>query len=138
MRRAPRSRRADPRVPYKTLCRSKLIVLEGRRFNEYRKMNIPQAVCCPNGELAYRIHELLPDEETTVVINCAGRTRSIIGAQTLINLGIRNPVFALENGKHGRYLEGLELAHGRARKYGRPATGGAGKGGGIRGKTWRV
>ncbi|NYT84824.1 rhodanese-like domain-containing protein [Pollutimonas harenae] len=94
-----------------------LLVLDGRPFNEYRKMNIPQAVCCPNGELAYRIHELVPDEKTTVVINCAGRTRSIIGAQTLINLGIPNPVFALENGTQGWYLEGLDLEHGSKRKY---------------------
>lgn len=112
-----------PRISARDLSRlmedgHKLLVLDGRPFNEYRKMNIPQAVCCPNGELAYRIHELLPDEETTVVINCAGRTRSIIGAQTLINLGIRNPVFALENGTQGWYLEGLELEHGSTRKYG--------------------
>src|SRR3546814_5330278 len=95
-----------PRISARDLSRlmedgHKLLVLDGRPFNEYRKMNIPQAVCCLNGELAYRIHELLPDEETTVVINCAGRTRSIIGAQTLINLGIRKPVFALEYGTPG-------------------------------------
>lgn len=112
-----------PRISARELSRMmedghKLVVLDGRPFNEYQKMNIPQAVCCPNGELAYRIHELVPDEQTTVVINCAGRTRSIIGAQTLINLGIRNPVFALENGTQGWYLEGLELEHGSNRKYG--------------------
>ncbi|HEY3046494.1 MAG TPA: rhodanese-like domain-containing protein, partial [Polaromonas sp.] len=75
-----------------------VVVLDGRPFSEFQKMNIPTATSCPNGELALRIHELVPSEQTRIVVNCAGRTRSIIGAQTLINLGLRNPVFALENG----------------------------------------
>ncbi len=75
-----------------------LVVLDGRPYAEFQKMSIPGAICCPNGELALRIDELVPDEKTTIVINCAGRTRSIIGAQTLINLGIKNPVYTLENG----------------------------------------
>ncbi|WP_421446486.1 rhodanese-like domain-containing protein, partial [Agrobacterium tumefaciens] len=84
---------------------------------EFKKMNIPQAVCCPNGELPLRINALASDPSTTIVINCAGRTRSIIGAQTLINLGIPNPVFALENGTQGWYLADLQLEHGTDRRY---------------------
>src|SRR3546814_3400071 len=80
-------------------------------------MSIPGAVCCPNGELALRIGELAPDPRTKVVINCAGRTRSIIGAQTLINLGIPNPVYALENGTQGWYLEDLPLEHQASKVY---------------------
>jgi rhodanese-related sulfurtransferase len=55
--------------------------------------------------------------ETTIVINCAGRTRSIIGAQTLINLGVKNKILALENGTQGWYLANLQLDHGATRKY---------------------
>ncbi|MDI2590339.1 cystathionine beta-lyase [Pseudomonas sp. 681] len=94
-----------------------LVVLDGRPFEEYRKMTIPGSVCCPNGELGYRIHDLVPDEKTPVVVNCAGRTRSIIGAQTLINLGLKNPVYALENGTQGWYLQDLQLEHGSTRRY---------------------
>ena len=83
-----------------------LVVLDGRPIDEYRKMSIPSAVCCPNGELALRADLLAPDPATIIVVNCAGRTRSIIGAQTLINLGVRNPVSALENG-----TQGLSLIH---------------------------
>ncbi|HSV52189.1 MAG TPA: rhodanese-like domain-containing protein [Burkholderiaceae bacterium] len=99
-----------------------VVVLDGRPFAEFQKMNIPTAICCPNGELAYRVRQLVPDESTRIVINCAGRTRSIIGAQTLINLGLRNPVFALENGTQGWYLEDLGLEHGSKRRYGEPAN----------------
>lgn len=94
-----------------------LVVLDGRPFDEYRKMTIPGSVCCPNGELGYRVQDLVPDDSTPIVVNCAGRTRSIIGAQTLINLGLKNPVYALENGTQGWYLEDFRLEHGSTRRY---------------------
>ena len=94
-----------------------VVVLDGRPFSEYQKMNIPGSRCCPNGELVYRFREMVPDPKTKVVINCAGRTRSIIGAQTLINFGAPNPVYALENGTQGWYLEDLPLEHGSQRRY---------------------
>jgi rhodanese-related sulfurtransferase len=94
-----------------------IVILDGRPYSEYRKMSIPTAACCPNGELPLRIDDLVVRPETTIVINCAGRTRSIIGAQTLINLGIKNNILALENGTQGWYLADLKLDHGATRKY---------------------
>ncbi|WP_430795375.1 rhodanese-like domain-containing protein [Achromobacter spanius] len=94
-----------------------LIVLDGRPYAEFQKMSIPGGICCPNGELALRAHTLAASPDTTIVVNCAGRTRSIIGAQTLINLGVPNPVYALENGTQGWYLEDLQLEHGARRRY---------------------
>jgi cystathionine beta-lyase len=94
-----------------------LLVLDGRPFDEYRKMTIPGSICCPNGELGYRLPALVNDETTPIVVNCAGRTRSIIGAQTLIDLGVKNPVYALENGTQGWYLADLQLEHGSTRRY---------------------
>ena len=97
--------------------KEKVVVLDGRPVSEFHKMNIPTATCCPNGELAYRVRRLVPDTTTPIVINCAGRTRSIIGAQTLINLGLPNPVYALENGTQGWYLNDHALEHGGTRRY---------------------
>lgn len=89
-----------------------VIVLDGRPLDEYRKMNIPGSRCCPNGELVRRLPAILQgDIQTPVVINCAGRTRSIIGAQTLRWLGLKNPVYALENGTQGWRLAGFDLEH---------------------------
>ncbi|SHJ23386.1 Rhodanese-related sulfurtransferase [Roseomonas rosea] len=99
----------------------KLVVLDGRPVDEYRKMTIPGSICCPNGELPLRIAALAPDPETTIVVNCAGRTRSIIGAQTLRHFGVPNPVLALENGTQGWYLADLPLDHGADRLYPAPA-----------------
>jgi rhodanese-related sulfurtransferase len=95
----------------------KLALLDGRTFEEHRKMTIPGAVSCPNGELAYRLDELVAQADTTIVVHCAGRTRSIMGAQTLRNLGVENPILALENGTQGWFLAGLQLEHGSTRRY---------------------
>ena len=88
-----------------------VVIVDGRPFTEYRRMSIPGGICCPNGELALRIKAIAPDPRTKIVVNCAGRTRSIIGAQTLLDLGIPNPVYALENGTQGWFLAGLALDH---------------------------
>ena len=89
-----------------------LVVLDSRPMREFRAMSIPGGVDCPGAELVYRYQDAAPDPATTIVVNCAGRTRSIIGAQSLRNAGIANPVFALEHGTMGWELAGLTLAHG--------------------------
>jgi rhodanese-related sulfurtransferase/predicted metal-dependent enzyme (double-stranded beta helix superfamily) len=97
-----------------------LVVLDSRPMSEYRVMNIPGALDCPGAELVYRVHQAAPRPETLVVVNCAGRTRSIIGAQSLINAGIPNKVVALKNGTMGWHLAGLELERGQTRAAAAP------------------
>jgi rhodanese-related sulfurtransferase len=90
----------------------KMVVLDSRPIEEFRRMHIPTGIDAPGAELVYRVHDAAPDPDTLVVVNCAGRTRSIIGAQSLINAGIPNKVVALENGTMGWHLAGEELAAG--------------------------
>jgi hypothetical protein len=85
--------------------------------SEFHKMNIPTRHLLPQRRAGLRVRRLVPDTTTPIVINCAGRTRSIIGAQTLINLGLPNPVYALENGTQGWYLADHVLEHGGTRRY---------------------
>jgi rhodanese-related sulfurtransferase len=92
------------------------VVVDARRFDEYATMSIPTATSVPGGELVLRVRQLAPDPVTTVIVNCAGRTRSIIGAQSLINAGLPNRVAALRNGTIGWTLAGLELGHGQGRR----------------------
>lgn len=91
-------------------------ILDVRRFDEYATMNIPGSISVPGAELVLRAGRAAPDPETTIVINCAGRTRSIIGAQSLINAGIANKVVALRNGTIGWTLASQKLDHGSARR----------------------
>ena len=93
-----------------------MVVLDSRPFDEYQRVSIPTAVNVPGAELALRIHDLAPSPQTLVVVNCAGRTRSIIGAQSLINAGVPNKVVALRNGTMGWTLAGLACESGKARR----------------------
>ena len=93
------------------------VIVDGRTWAEYTRFNIPGGICCPNGELALRIGQIAPDPTTTIVVNCAGRTRSIIGAQTLIDFSVPNNVVALENGTQGWFLAGFELERGADRRW---------------------
>jgi rhodanese-related sulfurtransferase len=95
-----------------------LVVLDARRFDEYQTMSIPKATSVPGAELVLRARTLAPRVTTRIVVNCAGRTRSIIGAQSLLNAGIPNPVCALENGTIGWVLAGQSLESGRDQTYG--------------------
>jgi rhodanese-related sulfurtransferase len=96
-----------------------LAILDVRRFDEYQAMSIPGGISVPGAELVLQACELVLSNPTTqVIINCAGRTRSIIGTQSLVNAGISNPVAALHNGTMGWKLAGFELDHGQQRRFG--------------------
>jgi rhodanese-related sulfurtransferase len=90
-----------------------VVVLDSRPMGEFNRMSIPSGICCPGGELVRHVSDLVPDDDSLVVVNCAGRTRSIIGAQSLINAGLSNQVVALRNGTMGWALAGLDLDHGK-------------------------
>lgn len=94
-----------------------VVVLDARRFDEYQTMSIPTGISVPGAELVLRVRELAPDPATRIIVNCAGRTRSIIGTQSLINAGVANPVSALRNGTIGWTLAGQTLAHGQSRRF---------------------
>jgi rhodanese-related sulfurtransferase len=90
-------------------------VLDARRFDEYAVMNIPTSTSVPGAELVLRARSIAKHPNTTIVVNCAGRTRSIIGAQSLIHAGLPNRVVALRNGTIGWSLAGQALEHGANR-----------------------
>jgi len=108
-----------PRIPPAELKRlvdsgRRLVILDSRPWEEYHRMNIPGGVDVPGAELVYRTPDLAPDPETLVVVNCAGRTRSIIGCQSLRNAGWKD-VVALKDGTMGWELAGFECEHGSER-----------------------
>src|SRR5437660_7107600 len=96
--------------------KANIAVLDVRRFDEYATMNIPGSISVPGAELVLRAGRAAPDPETTIIVNCAGRTRSIIGTQSLINAGITNKVRALRNGTIGWTLAKQNLEHGSNRR----------------------
>jgi rhodanese-related sulfurtransferase len=103
---AERQRRGEP-----------LAIFDSRSYEEYHSNSIPGAISVPGAELVYRFEELVSAPDTFVVVNCGGRTRSIIGAQSLIDAGVPNRVVSLKDGTMAWHLAGFEVlagADGRA------------------------
>ena len=90
----------------------KLVILDTRTPDEYHTFCIPGGRSMPGGELALRITDIKKqlDPDTTVVINCAGRTRSIMGTRVLQRMGVQ--AVGLKNGTSGWLLAGYELEYG--------------------------
>ena len=90
----------------------KLVILDTRTPEEYRRFCIPGGRSLPGGELALRITEIQNeiDDETTIILHCAGRTRSITGTRVLQRMGV--PALGLKNGTSGWLLAGYELENG--------------------------
>jgi rhodanese-related sulfurtransferase len=93
---------------------ARLMILDARTPEEYRRFCIPGGINVPGGDLILWAEELRRKTDTTLVINCAGRTRGIIGTATLRRLGLAN-VRALKNGTMGWALAGLDLESKPAR-----------------------
>ncbi len=114
------ARRHTPSLPAEDVAalianKENIAILDVRRPDEYATMNIPGSISVPGAELVLRAGRAVPDPETMIVVNCAGRTRSIIGTQSLINAGIANKVVALRNGTIGWTLASQKLEHGADR-----------------------
>jgi rhodanese-related sulfurtransferase len=110
------ARRHTPSLPAEDVAalieeKADIAILDARRPDEYATMNIPGSFSAPGAELVLRAPQAAPDPDTTIIVNCAGRTRSIIGAQSLINAGVGNRVVALRNGTIGWTLAGQTLEH---------------------------
>ena len=104
-----------------------MLILDSRPFEEYQRMCIPGGVDMPGAELAYRVHDAVTDPHTLIVVNCAGRTRSIIGCQSLRNAGVSNPVVALKDGTMGWELAGYQSEKGSTRRAPDPSLSGVAK-----------
>jgi rhodanese-related sulfurtransferase len=103
-----------------------VVVLDARRFDEYQHDEHPAGHQRARGRAGAAVRDLAPDPATRVIVNCAGRTRSLIGAQSLVNAGIPNPVAALRNGTIGWLLAGFTLDHGQQRRFGAVSDGQSG------------
>ena len=92
----------------------KLVLLDSRTPEEHTKSTIPGSRSVPGAELTLRISDIVKDPETTIVVHCAGRTRSIVGARALQRMGL-DRVYDLKNGTMGWLMAGLELESGSQR-----------------------
>lgn len=95
---------------------SDIAIYDTRSYEEYHSNSIPGAISVPGAEIVYRFTDLTPSPDTMVIVNCGGRTRSIIGAQALINAGFSNKIVSLMNGTQAWHLSGFEVVKGATRR----------------------
>jgi rhodanese-related sulfurtransferase len=93
-----------------------IAIYDSRSYEEYHNNSIPKAISVPGAELVYRFADLTPSPDTFVIVNCGGRTRSIIGAQSLISAGVPNKVVSLKDGTMAWQLAGLDVVRGAERR----------------------
>ncbi|MFK7989996.1 MAG: molybdopterin-synthase adenylyltransferase MoeB [Sandaracinaceae bacterium] len=67
-----------------------LTLVDVREKDEYRQGFIPGAVHIPRGFLEMQAEGKLPDKAATIVLYCAGGTRSAFAAHTLAGIGYEN------------------------------------------------
>ena len=104
-----------------------VVILDSRPRPEFVDHHLPGGIEAPGAELLIRAHDLVPSDDALVVVNCAGRTRSILGAQSLIDAGLPNEVVALAGGTMSWLLDGHQLAHGEGDGSRRPAPSAEGR-----------
>ncbi len=89
----------------------RFVVLDSRTPSEYEQGHLPGACSVPGGQLPFEAMDLIGDKDPTVVVNCAGRTRSLLGAHLLRRMGIPK-VAALQNGTLAWQEAGYALERG--------------------------
>ncbi|MBK7472160.1 MAG: hypothetical protein IPI73_17665 [Betaproteobacteria bacterium] len=89
------------------------LLIDCRPYSEFNTFALPGSVNCPGAELPHRAFGLTADRNRPIVVSCAGRTRGIVATQALVNAGIPNPVYVLNDGTAAWHLMGEALEHGR-------------------------
>ena len=105
-----------------TTAGEEILLLDARPLDEHTHHCIPGSICCPVAELIYRTADLQIDEDTWVVVHCAGRTRGIVGSQTLIDGGILANAVWLADGTAAWRFAGLDQETGDTRTLPKPGV----------------
>ncbi len=94
-----------------------IYILDTRTEPEFLTAHLPGAYSAPGGQLALAVTDIVQDRNVPIVTNCAGRTRSLLGAQVLRRMGFPQ-VYALKGGTGAWRIAGygseLQSGEGKA------------------------
>lgn len=108
---------ATPRISVAELRRlraqsTEVLLLDVRTSQEFGRATLPGALHVPLGEVAAWAETLAGSPQQTVVLTCTSLTRGVLAAQTLIDIGLPNPVFALHGGAMSWVVAGEPVVAG--------------------------
>lgn len=99
-----------------------ILIIDSRDPGDFQNSTLPGAINIPIAEMVYRVPDLLKDDSTQVVVHCGGVTRGVLGAQTLIDAELANPVTWLVDGTTGWCIAGGELCRGKKEPVKTPSS----------------
>jgi sulfur-carrier protein adenylyltransferase/sulfurtransferase len=67
-------------------------LVDVREKIEWNEGHLPDAIHVPRGYLELQIEEAIPDKDQPVLLYCAGGIRSLLAAETLKQMGYRQPI----------------------------------------------
>lgn len=102
----------------------KVVLVDVREKHEWNEGYIPGAIHVPRGFLELQIEESVPDKDATVVLYCAGGTRSLIAGRTLQEMGYKNVVsmsggFGFWKGSGLPFTQPRLLSEAQSKRYSR-------------------
>lgn len=89
------------------------VFLDVRTAGEYENGHLPGAHFVPIGQLPLEAMDLIGEGNQTVIVNCAGRTRSILGAYILRRMGLRKVLALIGGTTVWNMVQGYPLEQGR-------------------------
>ena len=87
-----------------------IVQIDARPKKEYEKFTLPFSKQCSGGELPVYLNDKKYNSQT-VVVHCAGRTRSIIAYQTLTDFNFFNKKYVLNGGTQNWELNGFQRSY---------------------------
>ena len=101
-----------------------VVLVDVREKYEWNEGYIPGAIHVPRGFLELQIEESVPDKDTTVVLYCAGGTRSLIAGRTLQEMGYKHVVsmsggFGFWKGSGLPFTQPRLLSEAQSKRYSR-------------------
>ncbi len=104
--------------------KQEIVLVDVREKHEWDDGYIPGATHIPRGFLELQIEEKVPDPSKTVVLYCAGGTRSLIAGSTLQQMGYNNVVsmsggFGQWKGSGYQFVQPRTLSEAQNKRYSR-------------------
>jgi sulfur-carrier protein adenylyltransferase/sulfurtransferase len=101
-----------------------VVLVDVREKHEWNDGYIPGAIHVPRGFLELQIEEAVPDKSKTVVLYCAGGTRSLFAGSTLQQMGYDNVIsmaggFGQWKGSGYAFVQPRTLNEAQAKRYSR-------------------
>jgi rhodanese-related sulfurtransferase len=91
------------------------VLIDVRERHEFESGHLPGAIHISKSYIEVLLEERIPDRHTPLTLYCAGGTRSLLAAESVMRLGYHD-VESMIDGVGGWKARGYELVHGEKKR----------------------